>query len=94
MSENEQFTATSLQNTPWIDPDDAPELDKEWFRTAAIHENGRLIRAGRPKGSGSKTAIKIRFDTDIVTAFRASGKGWQTRMNDAIREWVRAHPFA
>jgi len=31
------------------------------------------------------------FDTDILDAFRATGKGWQTRMNDALKEWLKEH---
>ena len=49
-------------------------------------------RAGRPAGSGSKDAIALRLDRDILTAFRASGPGWQTRINQALRDWLREHP--
>ena len=31
----------------------------------------------------------IRFDADVLTALKASGKGWQTRGNEAMREWVK-----
>ena len=72
--------------------DEIPELNAEWFRTAAIYNNGVLIRPGRPKGSGTKTAVKIRYDNAVLDAFRATGKGWQTRMNDVLREYVRTHP--
>ena len=52
---------------------------------------------GRPKGSGSKEATSIRIDRDVLAAFRATGRGWQTRMNDALRQWLaspRARPRA
>lgn len=48
-------------------------------------------RAGRPKGSGNKEQVAIRFDKDVLAFFRASGAGWQTRMNDALREWLNTH---
>jgi uncharacterized protein (DUF4415 family) len=35
--------------------------------------------------------VAIRFDRDVVQAFRATGKGWQTRMNDALKDWLRTH---
>jgi len=41
-----------------------------------------------------KERITIRLDADMLTASRATGKGWQTRVNDALREGVRAHPLA
>ena len=41
-----------------------------------------------------KERITIRLDADVLTALRATGKGWQTRVNDAMREWLRAHSLA
>ena len=38
-----------------------------------------------------KEVVSIRYDVDILDAFRASGDGWQTRMNDALRDWLRTH---
>ncbi|MDO4708530.1 MAG: BrnA antitoxin family protein [Pseudomonadota bacterium] len=52
-----------------------------------------LRRIGRPPGS-NKVSTTVRFDRDIVEAFRAGGAGWQTRMNDALREWLDTHPQA
>ena len=45
-------------------------------------------RRGRPVGSKqavTKEAVKIRLDADVVAALRASGDGWQTRINEALR---------
>lgn len=50
-------------------------------------------RAGRPIGSGTREQIAIRFDKDVLAAFRASGPGWQTRMNAALKEWLETHPI-
>jgi uncharacterized protein (DUF4415 family) len=33
----------------------------------------------------------IRFDADVLAALKASGKGWQTRVNEAVREWLKSH---
>jgi uncharacterized protein (DUF4415 family) len=35
--------------------------------------------------------VTIRYDADVLAAFRASGDGWQTRMNDALKDWLRTH---
>ena len=48
---------------------------------------------GRPAGS-DKESTTIRFDRDVLTAFRAGGPGWQTRMNAALREWLKTHSSA
>lgn len=48
-------------------------------------------RVGRPAGSGSKEQVAIRLDREILAAFRATGPGWQTRMNEALRDWLKTH---
>ncbi len=82
----------SKPNIPdWSDPDDAPELTDNFFAQADEYMGGKLIRRGRPLGSGVKEQITIRVDVDVLNAFRASGAGWQTRMNSAMREWLQSH---
>jgi uncharacterized protein (DUF4415 family) len=48
-------------------------------------------RGGRPKLAHPKVAVTVRYDADIVDQFKAGGEGWQTRMNNALREWLKAH---
>lgn len=80
----------STMSTGWIDPDDAPELTDEFFEEADLYHGDTLIRRGRPKGS-LKSATTIRLDDDILDAFKATGKGWQTRINDALKDWLKNH---
>jgi len=61
-----------------------------WYRCGATSPKS-IDTSGRPAGSGKKTAATLRFDNDILAAFRATGKGWQTRMNNALREWLKEH---
>jgi len=44
---------------------------------------------GRPKSHHSKTLVSLRLDADIVTAFKADGPGWQTRINEVLARWVK-----
>ena len=39
-----------------------------------------------------KGQVAIRFDREVLNAFRAAGPGWQTRMNEALKDWLRTHP--
>ncbi len=51
-------------------------------------------RRGRPVGSVKavpKVPTTIRFDQDMLEALKASGRGWQTRVNEAMREWLGSH---
>lgn len=73
----------------WIDPDDAPALDADWFREADAEINGRpTARRGRPPLDNSKQLVSLRIDRDVLALLRAEGPGWQTRINEKLREAV------
>ena len=44
---------------------------------------------GRPPLENPKVPLNLRIDADVLAAFRATGDGWQTRMNDALRDLPR-----
>lgn len=67
------------------DEDSTPYTDMEWSMVKP--SRGR----GRPLGSGTKVATSLRLDRDLVDAFKETGEGWQTRLNDALREWATDH---
>lgn len=50
-----------------------------------------LRRVGRPRSASPKVPLTVRYDADIIDAFKAGGEGWQTRMNSALREWLKTH---
>jgi uncharacterized protein (DUF4415 family) len=43
-------------------------------------------RVGRPRLERTKRSIHLRLDRDVVEAFEAGGRGWQTRMNAVLRK--------
>jgi uncharacterized protein (DUF4415 family) len=94
MSENKRGIATNLKalDAHVIKPDeyeDIPELTDEELARADLHEGGKLIRRGRPPSPETrKRPVKIRLDPDLVAALRASGPGWQTRINALLRKAV------
>ena len=67
------------------DPGAVPFTDAEWEQVKP------LVRRGRPLGSGTKAQVTLRLDVEVVEKFRASGDGWLTRINDALKSWVRTH---
>jgi len=77
---------------PWVDPDDSPELTEDFFEAADEYVGEKLVRRGRPRSASPKQAVTVRYDADVLRAFKATGKGWQTRMNSALREWLRKQP--
>lgn len=68
-----------------VDEDDRPATAQEMH--AGIEADKR--RRGRPAGS-DKTQIALRVDNDTLAAFKATGQGWQSRMNTALRQWVQS----
>ena len=49
---------------------------------------------GRPVGSvkaEAKQAVTVRYSPEVLASFKASGKGWQARMNYALKEWLQTH---
>ena len=82
-------------HTDWIDPDDAPELTDDFFQQADEYVGDKLVRRGRGRPLGShKTAPTIRLDDEVLEAFKATGRGWQTRMNAALKDWLKTHKLA
>ena len=67
------------------DPDAMPFTDAEWEQAKP------LARRGRPLGSGSKMQVTLRLDIDVVEKLKSTGVGWQTRANEALRNWVKRH---
>ena len=43
-------------------------------------------KMGRPPAALTKEVVTIRLDRDVVDHFKASGDGWQTRINEALRK--------
>ncbi|WP_103174541.1 BrnA antitoxin family protein [Paracoccus sp. SY] len=87
------LTEDQIQRMIASDPD-APEATDEQIAQArpftetfpALAEAMRKNVGGRPKADNPKVAVSLRLDQDIVARFKASGPGWQTRMNRALRD--------
>jgi uncharacterized protein (DUF4415 family) len=62
--------------------------DPDTYEPSAL-ELGMMRRPGRPLGSGTKKQITLRLDADLVEKFKASGSGWQTRINDVLKSWMQ-----
>ena len=62
----------------------------------AVHTPEQIAarRAGRPAGSlksEPKISTTIRLSPNVMQAFKATGKGWQTRIDDALNDWLKTH---
>lgn len=77
------------ENPEWT----AAEADRA-VSFARLPESLQTKLRGRPKAAVTKERITIRLSHDVVERFRASGDGWQTRVDAALKDWLRTHPPA
>jgi uncharacterized protein (DUF4415 family) len=87
----------SKKPNPELIDDDNPEWTEEMFRES-VRLSGlpeslqvKLRRMRGPGKKPSKVQTAIRFDPDVLVALKAMGRGWQTRVNDVMREWIARH---
>jgi hypothetical protein len=76
----------------------APPDGIDWGRGNVTPGGGvaatiNALRQTRGKNKNpTKEQVAIRFDAEVLAAFRADGPGWQTRMNAALKEWLGKQP--
>ena len=74
-----------------FDPDTAPDLSKDGWPEKF---SKTAVRRGRPLSENSKVSTTIRLSQDVIDHFRAGGRGWQTRIDEALRDWINRHDAA
>ncbi|PZO74140.1 MAG: hypothetical protein DI640_07075 [Sphingomonas taxi] len=78
---------------PPADFDENPEWTEEDFARARPASEvlppevvALLVRRRGPQAAPTKKAVTLRLDPDVVEKFKATGRGWQTRINNALRQ--------
>jgi uncharacterized protein (DUF4415 family) len=84
-------------NPAWTEKDftqarPAHELLPEIFSKARAE--ALLAPRGRPKAEVTKVRVGIRLSSEVIDHFKASGDGWQTRIDAALRQYIAEHPSA
>ena len=76
MNENKKSTAPDWD-------DDAPDLSTPEWQEKMAHA---VLSRGRPRSASPKELVSLRLDADVLTHFKQTGPGWQTRINSALRK--------
>ena len=76
-----EFTAAAK-----ADPDAQPLTDAQFAAMVPM----RSLR-GRPKSEKKKLLLSVRYSPEVVAFFKSTGEGWQTRMDDVLKEYVARH---
>ncbi len=91
-----------------LKPELIDEINPEWTRErvnkaipakdmlpnifAAGAAEQMLRPRGRPKAKHPKKLINIRLSHDVLAYFKASGDGWQTRIDLALKQFIAQPP--
>ncbi len=70
------------------DPDNPILTDEEWEQIK------HRVRIGRPPAAVTKKSVTIRLSRDVLEQFQAGGDGWQTRIDAALKDWLKSHATA
>ena len=76
---------------PGSEKDVAPDLSVDgWTERFAK----ATLRRGRPPSANPKVSTTIRLLPDVIEHIKAGGRGWQTRIDDSLRDWIAKHGIA
>ena len=100
------MSASKKKPDSYMIDEENPEWTEEMFANARpasevlyeifsqeVAEEMLKPKVGRPLGSGVKKAQTISLDVSIIVSFKATGKGWQTRINAALQTYLEEHPL-
>ena len=71
------------------DPDAQPLTPKQLKEMVPL-----LTLRGRPKSANKKLLVSVRYSPEVVAYFKSTGEGWQSCMDEALREYVEQHRAA
>jgi uncharacterized protein (DUF4415 family) len=72
------------------DPNDA-EATRAWFAQADLIRHGKVVRRGKrgPQKSPTKKLVSLRLSPEVIDHFKATGPGWQTRIDGTLLKSIR-----
>src|SRR5690625_5859261 len=97
---SERCSGMKRKPNPELIDSDNPELTDADFKRArpAKETLTELLGAeaaeqatrprGRPRKTNTKLPLHIRLSPEVVAHFKATGRGWQTRIDEALKEWI------
>jgi uncharacterized protein (DUF4415 family) len=91
---NDRAVAAAIARAPERVED--PECPYDPNDPAAVAEfwKGASVRRPGQRGPGKKAKkilLSVRYSPEVVEYFQSTGKGWQSRMDEALKEWVDSH---
>lgn len=78
----------AVQDAPVTYSPDSDPYDPNDAAAVAAFWAGATVKRGRPAVAVKRPTLNMRVDADVLDAFKATGKGWQTRINGVLRDAV------
>jgi len=92
-----------IAEAPGEDRPPTPEEEAAWSRGVVVKNGGcaavsAALKEKRRQRGTQKAPVKVsttlRLPPEVLAYFKATGPGWQTRIGEALKEWIKAHPQA
>ncbi len=86
--------AAAIQSAPErVHDPDGPYDPNDAAALAAFWKDATVRRPGQrgPGRKAKKVLLSVRYSPEVVEYFKATGEGWQSRMDEALKEWVASH---
>jgi uncharacterized protein (DUF4415 family) len=95
-TQDDRVSRPDEDNPEWTKEDftrarPAAEVLPQFIGEKATQELMRRSR-GRPRKADRKVNQTLRMDADVLEAYRRAGKGWQTRINEVLRQHMPQRP--
>jgi uncharacterized protein (DUF4415 family) len=76
-----------------VDDPECPYDPNDPAAVAAFWKNATVRRPGQrgPGRRAKKILLSVRYSPEVVEYFKSTGEGWQTRMDEALKDWVTSH---
>ncbi|NIQ07348.1 MAG: BrnA antitoxin family protein [Candidatus Korarchaeota archaeon] len=83
----------NVSKDDWDDVESPALSDEMLSRLKPVRESHPdiPIRVRGPQKDPLKVPVSIRLSPEVVEYFKSEGKGWQTRINDILRDYIKTH---
>ena len=65
------------------DPDAQPLTSRQLRKMVPL----KSVR-GRPRSANPKLLVSVRYSSEVIAYFKSTGEGWQSRMDDVLKDYV------
>ena len=89
----EEITAAIATAPERVDDPECPYDPNDSAAVEAFWKNATVRRPGQrgPGRRAKKVLLSVRYSPEVVEYFKSTGEGWQTRMDEALKEWMVSH---